>query len=131
MKNIRTIILSTALTSSALCIPATAFAQQDMMALMQEMTLCMQNIDRNEIKAIQDESMQLSTDIKNLCQSGKTEEAQQVATEFSNKAVNSLALKTMQKCMDKMPENMKGMLPTTNLKELVKSQSKKSVCGKI
>ncbi len=114
-----------------LLFPAVTLAQQDMMAQMQEMSLCMQSIDQKELKALENDSNQFSTEIKELCDAGKHDEAQEKALKFSRKMMDAPVLKTMRKCMEKLPDSMKGMMPNMDPEEIVKDYSKHNVCDEI
>ena len=121
--------------SVCLLVPALAMAQQmneqdmqKMMAQIQEMTACMQNIDQNEIKALEQDSKQFESEVKALCNQGKRDQAQQQAIEFSKKMMKAPALVTMQKCTEKMTASMKGMMPNMDPEEIAKDSSDRHVC---
>lgn len=124
--------------SVCLLVPALAMAQQmneqdmqKMMAQIQEMTACMQNIDQNEIKALEQDSKQFESEVKALCNEGKRDQAQQQAIEFSKKMMKAPALVTMQKCTEKMNASMKGMMPNMDPEEIAKDYSTGHVCDEI
>lgn len=114
-----------------LLLPMATMAQQDMMAQMQEMAQCMQSIDENELKALENDAQLFETKIKALCNNGERDEAQQSAIEFSQKMMSSPVLESMRKCTEKMPESMKGMMPDMNPDDIAKDYSNHHVCDEI
>ena len=126
------------LMSACLLFPALAMAQQmseqdmqKMMANIQEMSACMQNIDQNEIKALEQDSKQFESEVKALCNEGKRDQAQQQAIEFSEKMMKAPALVTMRECTEKMTASMKGMMPNMDPEEIAKDYSDSHVCDEI
>lgn len=126
------------LFSVCLLAPTLAMAQQmseqdmqKMMAQIQEMTACMQNIDQNEIKALEQDSKQFESVVKGLCNEGKRDQAQQQAIEFSEKVMKAPALVTMRECTEKMNASMKGMMPNMDPEEIAKDYSNGHVCDEI
>ena len=118
--------------------PVTALAQdmnqqdmQNMMAQMQEMAVCMQTVDQNEVKALEKDTKKFEAEMKGLCNDGKRDEAQERAIEFSKKVMNSPALTTMRKCTEKMSVAMKGMMPNMDPEEIAKDYSKRHVCDEV
>ncbi len=118
--------------------PVAALAQdmnqqdmQNMMAQMQEMAVCMQSIDKNELKGLEGETKKFEAEMKGLCKDGKRDEAQEKAIEFSKKMLNSPALITMRKCTEKMSASMKGMMPNMDPEEMAKDYSNHHVCDEI
>ena len=118
--------------------PVTALAQdmnqqdmQNMMAQMQEMAVCMQTVDQNEVKALEKDTKKFEAEMKGLCKDGKRDEAQEKAVEFSKKMLNSPALKTMRNCTEKMSASMKGMMPNMDPEEMAKDYSNRHVCDEI
>ena len=105
--------------------------QQDMMAQMQEMSVCMASIDQNELKALEKDTTKFEAEMKGLCKEGKRDEAQERAIVFSKKMMNSSTLKTMQKCTEKMSASMKKMMPDMDPEEIAKDFSNRHVCDEI
>jgi len=118
--------------------PATVFAQQmsqedmqNMMAQLQEVQACMQTIDQNELKKLQEESKQFESEVKGLCAEGKRDKAQSMAMAYSKEVINSPAMDTMRKCTEKMSGAMKGMMPDLSPEKIAKDFSNKHVCDEI
>jgi hypothetical protein len=118
--------------------PAAALAQgmdqqdmQNMMPQMQEMAVCMQAVDMNEIKALEKDTEKFEAEMKGLCKDGKRDEAQEKAIEFSKKMMASPALTAMRKCTEKMAASMKGMMPNMDPEEMAIDYSKHHVCDEI
>lgn len=127
-------LLVSALLLFPVIVNAQQMNQQDMQAMMgqmQEMAACMQTIDRNELKGLEQEAKKFEEEVKGLCKSGKKDEAQEKAIEFARKTMKSPALTTMRKCTEKMPESMKGMMPNMDPEEIAKDYSKGHVCDQI
>ncbi len=114
-----------------LLFPLVSLAQQDMMAQMQEMSQCMQSIDQNEMKVLEQNSKQFQIEVTTLCENDKRSEAQEKAIEFSKQMMDSNVMKSMNKCLEKMPASMQGMMPDMNPDELIKDFSKHHVCDEI
>lgn len=94
--------------------PLLSFAQtpaaQDpdlMMKKLQEMQTCMGNIDKTELKQLEQQSKQLQSEVSSLCSSGNTDAAQKKALSFANDAKDSKALKQLSQCA----EIMAGVIP--------------------
>ena len=115
--------------------PVTVLAQQGMdpevMQQLQEMSACMATIDQNEIKGLEKESNKFEAEVEGLCKSGKRDEAQKKAIEFSQKVMKSPAMTTMRKCTEKMPAAMKGMVPDMSAEKIAKDFSDKHVCDEM
>ncbi|MEA1889659.1 MAG: hypothetical protein U9N50_07775 [Pseudomonadota bacterium] len=123
------------ITAIFLLSPAAAVAQQgmnpEMMQQIQEMAACMATIDQNEIKGLENESKKFETEVKALCKSGKRDEAQEKAIEFSKKVLKSPAMVTMRKCTENVSGAMKGMMPDMSAEKIAKDYSDKHVCDEI
>ena len=118
--------------------PATLFAQQmsqqdmqNMMAELQEVQACMQTIDQNELKYLQEESKRFESEVKGLCNNGDRDGAQDMAIAYSKEVINSPAMATMRKCTEKMSGAMKGMMPDLSPEKIAKDFSNKHVCDEI
>jgi hypothetical protein len=121
-----------------LLFPITVYAQamnqqdmQNMMVQMQEMAACMQTVDQNEVEALDKDSKIFKAEMKELCNNGKRDEAQQRAIAYSRKVMSSQAFTTMRKCTENMPASMKGMMPNMDPEEIAKDFSKHHVCDEI
>ncbi len=121
-----------------LLLPITVYAQgmnqqdmQNMMVQMQEMAACMQTVDQNEVEALDKDSKIFKAEMKELCNNGKRDEAQQRAMAYSRKVMSSQAFTTMRKCTENMPASMKGMMPNMDPEEIAKDFSKHHVCDEI
>lgn len=119
-------------------LPASVFAQQmsqedmqNMMGQLQEVQACMQTIDQNEVKRLQEESKQFEAEVKGLCKEGKRDKAQSMAVAYSKEVINSPAMDTMRKCTEKMSGAMKGMMPDLSPEKIAKDFSNKHVCDEI
>ena len=114
-----------------LLFPLVSLAQQDMMAQMQEMAQCMQSIDQNEMKLLEQNSKQFQLEVTTLCENNQRGEAQEKAIEFSQQMMDSNVLKSMNKCLENMPAAMQGMMPDMKPEEIIKDFSKHHVCDEI
>ena len=104
---------------------------QNMMAQLQEVQACMQTIDQNELKNLQEESKKCEAQVKGLCQEGKRDQAQDMAMAYSKEVINSPAMATMRKCTEQMSGAMKGMMPDLSPEKIAKDFSNKHVCDEI
>ena len=116
-------------------LPVSAIAQgmnqQDMMAQMQEMSVCMASIDQSELKTLEKDSKKFEAEMKGLCKDGKRDEAQERAIVFSKKIINSSTIMTMRKCTEKMSASMKKMMPNMGPEAIAKDFSNHHVCDEI
>ena len=122
------------LTTAALLLTMPAFAQapqgvseQDMQTIMlqmQEMQECMANIDTTELKALEQRSKQLESEVKSLCSAGKRADAQDKAVDFSQEILASSAMQTMKKCT----ENIANTMPGLNVPDMAEQLKEKHVC---
>lgn len=90
-----------------LTFPVVAFAQsqgtdqvdmQKLQQAMDEMILCMANIDQAELAALGEKSEQFEQEIKELCSQGKRDLAQEKAIVFTEEIMKNKALEQMKKC---------------------------------
>lgn len=114
-----------------LLLPIVAMAQSyqgmseaDMQNMMQEMQACMQNVDQNKLKALEQRSNQFEAEMKSMCASGKRDEAQTKAIAFGMEIRNDPTIQAMRKC----GEIMKGMMPMMPIMKQDKDFSKHHVC---
>ena len=121
-----------------LLLPVAAVAQdmnqqnmQNMMAEMQEVGVCMQSIDQNELKALETDTNKFLAEMKGLCKEGKRDEAQEKAIVFSKEMMSSSTIKALRKCTEKMSATMKGMMPTMDTEEMTKDYNNRHVCDEI
>ena len=84
---------------------------QQMMQGMSGMASCFQNLDQNELQAMADRGKAKHEELKQLCASGKRDEAQREAMAFAMEYMNSDVMKQLQTCgemaqarMPKMPD---------------------------
>lgn len=118
-----------------LLFPFAVCAQQGMdpetMQKLQEMAACMATIDQGEMKVLEKESKAFEAEAKGLCKSGKRDEAQKLAMEFSKKVINSPAVVSVRKCTEGLSDNLKGMMPDMSPEKMAKDFSNKHVCDEI
>jgi hypothetical protein len=73
---------------------------QKMMEQMQKMQSCMENVDQEQLKALEQRSYQYEAELKSLCASGKRDEAQKKAMLFGKEIAKDPAMKAMSKCRE-------------------------------
>ena len=78
---------------------------QQMMAQMQKMQQCLMQVDEAELRDYESRINKLEPELKSLCQSGKRDEAQQIAIKFGKEIASSNAVKTIQACTKNMQAN--------------------------
>ena len=107
--------------------PLFAFAQdmEKMMQAMQQMQTCMQAIDQSELEQLEQQSLKLQQDIKSLCASGNSAEAQRRAVAFGLSVSQSASMQQMSKCA----ELMAGMIPANPYAYLAKDYSNVDICA--
>ena len=80
---------------------------QQMMQGMSGMANCFQGLDQNALQAMADRGKAKHEELKQLCASGKRDEAQREAMAFAMEYMNSDVMKQLQKC----GEMAQAMLP--------------------
>lgn len=108
-----------ALLSTLLLMPAFATAQttpamnqaqmQQMMQQMQGMQSCLQNIDRNDMRNLEQRGRAMQTEIKGLCSRGQRDKAQSAAMNYALKMANDPAVQAMKKCGEQMSKFLPDM----------------------
>lgn len=102
-----------------------------MMTQMQEVGMCMQSIDQQELEALGNDADRFRAEMKVLCKEGKCDQAQKKAIVFSKKMINSSTVKALHKCTEKMSASMKEMTPDLAPEEISKDFSNHHVCDEI
>jgi hypothetical protein len=97
---------------------------QKMMQQMEKMQSCMEKVDTDRLKALEQKSRQMETEIKSLCANGKRDEAQKKALSFGKEISNDRTMKTIQKC----GEMMKDVMPEITFKGLDKESMDRHIC---
>jgi hypothetical protein len=105
--------------------------QQDMMAQMQEMSVCMQSIDQEKLQNLGNVADKFEAEMKTLCQQGKRDEAQEKAIKFSRKMMDSPTLKELINCTEKIPASMREMMPSINTEDITKDYNSRHVCDEM
>lgn len=100
---------------------------QKMMQQVQKMEKCMQSIEQEKLKLLEQRSEQFETEMKSLCASGKRNKAQEKAILFGKEMEKDPTMKTMQKCS----EIMKGEMPNMPYMDQHKEYSAQHVCDQI
>ncbi len=129
--------LAITLLSTLLLMPVASFAQnypgmneaglQKMMQEMQKMASCMEKIDQNKIKQIEQRSRQLEAEVKALCARGERDSAQAKVMSFSKELRNDPTLLAMEKCGDMMKGQMPAM-PTMPMIDQHEDNASQHVC---
>lgn len=120
--------------SALFLIPLMALAQngqpmdqqqmQQMMAQMEEMQKCMQQVDQARMEELGRRADEMDAKIKALCAEGKRDEAQEVAMTFGEEMMDDPDMTIMRKCAENAPAMMQGMPQAEDPEEL----SKRHVC---
>jgi len=97
---------------------------QKMMQQMEKMQTCMEDIDTDRLKALEQKSRQMEAEVKSLCAKGKRDEAQQKALSFGKEISNDRTMKTIRKC----GETMKDALPEITFTGLDKESTDRHIC---
>ncbi len=97
---------------------------QQMMQQMEKMETCMKKVDESKLKALEQRSRQMETEVKSLCAKGKRDEAQQKAISFGKEVANDETMKTMMKC----GEMMKDVMPKMSFTGLDKESASRHIC---
>jgi hypothetical protein len=86
----------------------------------------MQELDRTELKRVESEFTTLQTQVQQLCNDGKTDQAQKKALAFAEELEGSLVLKQVKKCAKIMGD----MMPELPLLDMPDDYGDVNVCGK-
>jgi hypothetical protein len=97
---------------------------QNMMQQMQGMQTCMQNVDQERLKELEQRSRQMEATVKSLCASGKRDEAQNTAITMGKEMMEDPSMQEMRKC----GEMMKGMAPQMSFMDPDKDLSSNHIC---
>jgi len=103
---------------------------QDMNKIMeqaQKAQACMQSIDQSKLEEIKQGSEKMETEIRALCDSGKRDEAQDKAIDYSQKMMKSEAILKMRECT----ELMRGMLPEMPFDNFEEKMASSNVCDEL
>jgi predicted lipoprotein len=106
-----------------LLLPVLANAQ-DMMQKMMAMQQCMEGIDQNELRQLEQKARQFEAELKGLCASGKDQQAQSEAIAFSKQVMASKSLVQVRECS----KIMEGMIPEIPFADLEKDYGDMNVC---
>lgn len=88
---------------------------------------CMQKIDKSEMDKFEQEGTKMEAQIKRLCDSGKSAEAQEQAMAFSRKMMDSDAMQEIRQCT----EMMRGMLPEMPFDNMEEKMANTNICDEM
>ena len=97
---------------------------QKMMQQMQKMQSCMQNIDQEKMRELQQLSYKNMEEIESLCDSGKRDEAQEMAISFGKDLAKDPTIQAMRECR----EMIKGKMPIMPFMDSEKDRTGGHVC---
>lgn len=126
MKNVIKIIFLFLATNVVAETPQ-GMSEKDIQTMMQNMgkvQTCMKNIDQSEIKALEQRSNKIQTELKSLCASGKHKAAQEKAISFAKEISQMSSMKTILECS----EIMKSVMPKISIPDFSKDFSNTNVC---
>lgn len=102
-------------------------SEKDMQSMMQnigKVQTCMKNIDQSEIKALEQRSNKIQTELKSLCASGKHKAAQDKAVSFAKEISQMSSIKTIRECS----EIIKSVMPKISMPDLSEDYTHTNVC---
>jgi len=79
---------------------------QGMMQRMQEMQSCMQQVDQDRLRALEQRTEELGAEVEALCASGKRDQAQKKVISYGKEIERDPAIQTMRKCFEMMGGQM-------------------------
>ena len=97
---------------------------QQMMAQMEEMQKCMQQVDQARMEELGQRADEMDAKVKALCAEGKRDEAQELALQFGEEMMDDPDMTIMRKCAENAPAMIQGMPQAEDPEEL----SKRHVC---
>ena len=100
--------------ASTLSIPMIASAQnadhmQQMMEMARKAQACMANIDQSKLDEMARRAKQMEAEIKQLCDAGQRDEAQDLGIRYGREMSQSYVAKEMRKCSEMMSGALSGM----------------------
>lgn len=122
--------LATSLLLGAFILPTTSLAQQDMMAQMQDVAKCMESIKQQDMQKLEQEGNAFTNKIESLCAKGEKSEAQDLALAFSQKIKDSKVIARMKECIEKVPPEMRAMMPPMMPEEMMGDFTESNVCDR-
>lgn len=97
---------------------------QTMMAKMEQVQLCMEQLDQASLKQIEGRTQQLLVEVKQLCTNGKPAQAKARAISFGKQLANDKQVIEMKRCA----EIMTGMVPNSLLLALEDQLMNQHIC---
>ena len=109
-----------------------SFAQQgfdmgNMMEKMEAMQQCMAEVDQSKLQQYQVEGDKFANEVRNLCNAGKRQQAQNRAMQYAMTIRDSAELKKIRECIALM-EGMPGMPQPKDFAKLASDAQQKHVC---
>ena len=103
------------------------FAQdtKEMMERLEKAQACMHDLDRTELKRVQAQFQALQADIKQLCDSGQSDQAKTKAVAFAEELDDSLVIDQVKKCAKIMGD----MMPEMPLLDVPDDYGEINICG--
>lgn len=97
---------------------------QKMMEQMQQMQSCMENVDQEQLKVLEQRTEQVEAAVKSLCANGKRDEAEEKAMAFGKEIATDPVINAMSEC----GEMAKGMMPQMTYMDQEEENSDQHVC---
>jgi len=94
------------------------------MQKIQEMQSCMEKVDQEKLKSLEQRQNQFDAEVKSLCDSGERDEAQKKAILYAQEMMKNPAIQAMKKC----GEIAKGMMPEMSFMNQDEKISNQHVC---
>ncbi len=97
------------------------------MQKIQEMQSCMEKVDREQLKSIEQRQYQFEAEVRSLCERGERDEAQKKAISFEQEMARHPAILAMSKC----GEIAADMMPDMPFMDQEEYDSSRHVCDSI
>ena len=94
------------------------------MQKIQKMQSCIENVDQEQLKAIEQRQYEFDAEVKSLCDSGKRDEAQKKAVLYAKEMTKNPAIQALSKC----GEIAKGMMPEMSFMSQDENAPDQHVC---
>ena len=101
---------------------------QEMMKHMQGIQVCMAGVDQAELQKIAGRAQSTQENIKALCAKGDSAQAEKVAIAFAQELQTSKDAEQARKCLEDLPEMMKGHMKGADMAQLKDQFTKKNIC---
>ncbi|MGD2119342.1 MAG: hypothetical protein PVG66_13355 [Chromatiales bacterium] len=126
-------VLTLAITQTPLAqTPPANMSQEDMqamMAKMQEVQTCLQQVDYQQVQQLEQQARQVQQQVRTLCSSGQNDAARATASDYVNQLMQHPAMAQIKQCRDLMIGM--PMMPKDPMENLQQRFESTDVCASL